>query len=171
MPRGLTLACSACFAEEAESEEVRSLAVDIRGIQKGTWQVACRRHLALTVPRALHDRWNGKLQESNQLQRQGNDLPDVSSDVLIPLQLKTSTKHMTWCHRFSLRRALSSGGRKTNNSFLVSPLWPGSILLYRHHPLVSSDSSTVTIGLVKADNRPLKDETTIDIMWAKNVYE
>jgi hypothetical protein len=118
--------------------------VDIRGIQKGTWQVACRRHLALTVPRALHDRWNGKLQESNQLQRQGNDLPDVSSDVLIPLQLKTSTKHTTWCHRFSLRRALSSGGRKTNNSFLVSPLWQGSILLYRHHPLASSDSSAVS---------------------------
>ena len=95
MPKGLTLACSACFAEEAESEEGEELGMDIRGIQKGTWQVACRRHLALTVPRALHDRWSGQLQESNQLQRQGNDLPDVSSDVLIPLQLKTSTKHTT----------------------------------------------------------------------------
>ena len=28
-----------------------------------------------------------------------------------------------------------------------------------------------SVGLVKADNRPLKDETTIDIMWAKNVRE
>jgi hypothetical protein len=116
--------------------------MDIRGIQKGIWLVACQRHLAIAVPRALHDRWSGQLQESNQLQRQGRNR--VRRNGLIPLPLKTSTKHTTWCHRFSLMRTLSSGGRKTNNSFLVSPLWPGSIFLYRHHPLASSDSSAVS---------------------------
>ena len=54
--------------------------------------------------------------------------------------------------------------------------FPRIASMAREYLAVPASSASVerffsSVGLVKADNRPLKDETTIDIMWAKNVRE
>jgi len=54
--------------------------------------------------------------------------------------------------------------------------FPRIASMAREYLAVPASSASVerffsSVGLVKADNRPLKDETTIDIMWAKNVHE
>jgi len=54
--------------------------------------------------------------------------------------------------------------------------FPRIASLAREYLAVPASSAGVerffsSVGLVKSDNRPLKDETTIDIMWAKNVRE
>lgn len=54
--------------------------------------------------------------------------------------------------------------------------FPRVASMAREYLAVPASSASVervfsSVGLVKADNRPLKDDTTIDIMWAKNVPE
>jgi len=101
-----------------------------------------------------------RTQEQQQSTQERPDPPSIEDEYkaydLVP-QVQSNEDPLKWW--------------KENEQF-----FPRIASMAREYLSVPASSASVerffsSVGLVKADNRPLKDETTIDIMWAKNVRE
>ena len=104
--------------------------------------------------------FEARTQEQQQSTQERPDPPSIEDEYkaydLVP-QIKSSEDPLKWW--------------KEHEQF-----FPRIASMAREYLAVPASSASVerffsSVGLVKADNRPLKDETTIDIMWAKNVRE